>query len=61
MIGRIGVPELLILLFPLTFWLAVMGALVWGLLTVNRIRQAQETMAATFKSIEAELRRGRAE
>jgi hypothetical protein len=59
--GSFGLPELLLLLLPLTFWLAVMAAIVWGLITVNRIRQAQETMAATLKSIEAELRRGRAE
>ena len=59
MMGPLGVPELLLLLLPLTFWLAVMGALVWGLLTVNRIRQAQESMAATLKSIEQELQRGR--
>jgi hypothetical protein len=59
--GSFGLPELLLLLLPLTFWLAVMAAIVWGLITINRIRQAQETMAATLKSIEAELRRGRAE
>lgn len=59
--GSFGFPELLLLLLPLTFWLAVMAAIVWGLITVNRIRHAQETMAATLKSIEAELRRGRAE
>lgn len=57
--GSFGLPELLILLLPLTFWLAVTGALVWGLVTVNRIRQAQESMAATLKSIEQELQRGR--
>jgi hypothetical protein len=59
MMGSLGLPELLLLLLPLTFWLAVMGALVWGLLTVNRIRRAQESMAATLKSIEQELQRGR--
>ena len=57
--GPIGIPEVLLLLFPLLFWLAVMGALVWGLITVNRIRQAQETMATTLKSIEEELKRSR--
>ena len=61
MMGPIGIPELLILLVPLTFWLAVMGALVWGLVTVSRIRQAQESMAATLKSIEQELQRGRSQ
>lgn len=59
--GPLGIPELLMLLLPLTFWLAVVAALVWGLITVNRIRQAQEAIAATLKSIEAELRRGRPE
>jgi hypothetical protein len=57
--GPIGIPEVLLLLFPLLFWLAVMGALVWGLITVNRIRQAQETMATALKSIEEELKRSR--
>jgi hypothetical protein len=57
--GPIGIPEVLLLLFPLLFWLAVMGALVWGLITVNRIRQAQEAMATTLKSIEEELKRSR--
>ena len=54
-----GMPELFILLVPLLFWLAVMATLVWGLITVNRIRQAQETMATTLKSIEEELKRNR--
>lgn len=53
--------ELLILLVPLAFWIAVTAAVVWGLVTVNRIRRAQEAMAATLKSIEAELRRDRVE
>jgi hypothetical protein len=57
--GPIGIPEVLLLLFPLLFWLAVMGALVWGLITVNRIRQAQEAMATALKSIEEELKRSR--
>ena len=59
MFGSIGVAELLILVVPLMFWIAMVGTLVWGLITVNRIRRAQEAMAETLKSIEAELRRGR--
>lgn len=59
MMGSIGVPELLILFVPLLFWLAVMGALVWGFFTVNRIRQAQEAMAVTLRAIEEELKRSR--
>ena len=61
MFGSIGMPELLILLIPLLFWIAVTAAIVWGLVTVNRIRRAQEAMAATLAAIEAELRRDRVE
>jgi hypothetical protein len=57
--GSLGVPELLVLLLPLTFWIAMMGAIVWGLITLNRIRQAQQSLATTLKTIEEEIRRQR--
>lgn len=59
MFGSIGMPELLILLVPMVFWIAIMAAVVWGLITINRIRRAQDAMASTLESIVAELRRGR--
>lgn len=55
----LGVPELVILIVPLIFWLAVIGAMVWGLITLNRIRQLQKSMASRLEAIEAELRRER--
>jgi hypothetical protein len=42
----------------LAFWIAIVGAMIWGLLQLQRIRIAQEEAAASLKAIETHLRPG---
>jgi len=48
-------PELF-LLVPLIFYGAFLGAIVWAIWTLHRIRVSQDSIAATLKAIDAELR-----
>jgi hypothetical protein len=53
----IGIPELLIMVIPVMFTVVLFGAAVWAAVTLHRIRLSQESIAATLKAMEGELRR----
>jgi hypothetical protein len=62
MLGRLGVPELMIVLVMSVFWLLPVVAAVWALLTLHRIRGAldgiragQQAMQMKVESIERRL------
>lgn len=58
MFGPIGVPELLILLVMSSLWLVPLIAVVWVIVTLNRIRAGQQTIDDRLAAIEARLRDG---
>lgn len=54
----VGVPELLVVLMIGAFWLIPATAGVWALVTLQRIRTAQEDMRRKLDAIERQLQRG---
>ena len=60
MIGSVGIPELLVVLFIGVLWLIPIAAAVWALVTLQRVHASQQSMAATLENVERLLRGGRA-
>lgn len=57
MFGRIGVPEIVILLIMAAFWVIPLVAAVWAMVTLYRVRRDQETLLAKLDVIEKRLPR----
>ena len=55
MFGRIGLPEILILLMMSVFWVIPLVAAVWALVTLYRVRRDQEAMLTKLNAIERRL------
>lgn len=55
MFGRIGVPELFILLLILVSWVVPLAAAVWAIVTLYRVRRDQEAMLTKLTAIERRL------
>lgn len=57
MFGRIGVPEIIVLLIMSAFWVIPLVAAVWAIVTLYRVRRDQETLLAKLDVIEKRLPR----
>ena len=57
MFGRIGVPEIIVLLIMSAFWVLPLIAAVWAIVTLYRVRRDQETLLAKLDVIEKRLPR----
>ena len=55
--GRIGVPEIFVVLTLAAIWLVPVAACVWALLTLRRIRTGQEDVRRRLETIERLLQR----
>jgi hypothetical protein len=56
--NTIGMPELVIVFMIVVMWGLPIAAAVWVLMTLRRIRDAQEGMRATLDSIERKISLG---
>ena len=54
---RIGMPEILVVLVLVVGWAVPLAAGIWALLTLHRIRVAQDAVRASLESIERHLQR----
>lgn len=54
----VGLPELFVVLAIGAFWLIPVAAGVWALVTLQRIRSAQEEMCRKLDAIERQVQRG---
>jgi hypothetical protein len=54
----VGIPELVVMLTIGAFWLIPVAAGVWALITLRRIRSAQEEMFRKLDAIERQVRPG---
>ncbi len=59
MVGGIGIPELVIVLFMGMFWLVPVVAVIWAVVTLQRLRTDQQAIATRLESIERLLQAGR--
>jgi hypothetical protein len=59
MVGGIGMPELLMVLFVGIFWLVPVVAVVWAVLTLHRVRTDTQAIATRLYAIERLLQAGR--
>lgn len=59
MVGGIGMPELLMVLFVGMFWLVPVVAVVWAVLTLQRVRTDTHAIATRLDAIERLLQAGR--
>jgi hypothetical protein len=57
MFGRIGVPEIVVLLIMSAFWVIPLVVAVWAIVTLHRVRRDQETLLAKLDVIEKRLPR----
>ena len=48
---RVGVPEIMVILAIAMFWLVPIAAGLWAILTLHRIRIAQEAMGSHLQTI----------
>ena len=55
--GRVGVPELLVILMASVVWLVPVAAGIWVLVTLHRVRVGQDAVRAKLESIERLLQR----
>lgn len=55
----IGVPELVVVLVVALMWVVPAAAAIWALVTLHRIRQAQEDIRGKVASIERAIQSGR--
>lgn len=55
MFGRLGLPELIIVLVLSMVWLVPLAAGVWALVMLYRIRRDQATMMSRLDTIERRL------
>ena len=55
--GPIGIPELFLVLITGFIWLAPMAAAIWALITLHRVRVAQDAVRAKLETIERLLQR----
>lgn len=53
----LGVPEVIVVLIVGAFWLVPVAAGVWALITLQRIRAAQEAMQRQLDAIERQVQR----
>ena len=56
---RLGIPELIIVMVMAAVWLVPVVATVWALVTLSRIRSAQEDMRRKLDVLESLARGGR--
>lgn len=52
---RVGLPEILILLVGVVFWIVPLAAGIWALVTLQRIRAGQDAMQQQLANIEARM------
>ena len=57
MIGRVGIPEILVIMMFGFFWIIPLAAGVWALVTLHRIRTSQEDVRRRLEAIERSLQR----
>jgi len=57
MFGTVGIPELLVILLFGVLWVVPIAAAVWALVTLHRIRSAQQAMQEKLTAIEQLLQR----
>ena len=57
MFGTIGIPELLLILLFGVLWVVPIAAAVWVLVTLHRIRTAQQAMQDKLNAIDQLLQR----
>ena len=57
MFGRIGVPEIVVLLILAASWVIPLAGAVWAIVTLYRVRRDQETLLAKLDVIEKRLPR----
>ncbi len=50
--GGLGVPEIVIVVLGLVFWLVPIAAGVWAMITLHRIRTTLEVMSEKVSAIE---------
>ena len=55
--GRLGIPEVIILLMLSVVWVVPVVAGIWALVTLHRIRNGQQALQAKIESIERMLQR----
>ena len=55
---RVGLPEFLVLLFIGAFWMVPIVAGIWALVTLHKIRSAQDEMNRRLDAIERQGQRG---
>jgi hypothetical protein len=55
--GRLGVPELLVILMISSVWLVPIAAGIWALVTLHRVRVGQDEVRAKLELIERLLQR----
>ena len=54
---QLGIPELFIILILSGFWLVLIGAAIWALITLHRVRVGQDALRARLDAIERLLPR----
>ena len=55
--GGLGVPEIVIVVLGLVFWLVPIAAGVWAMVTLHRIRTTLDVMAEKVSAIEQRSQR----
>jgi hypothetical protein len=50
--GPLGLPELVVIFLILAVWLLPIGAAIWALVTLQRLRVGQQAMALKVENIE---------
>lgn len=55
--GRLGIPEVFIILLISLVWVVPVVAGIWALVTLHRIRNGQQALQAKIESIERMLQR----
>ena len=58
MFGSIGVPELIVAIVLAMSWLIPIAVVVWIVVTLSRIRTAQDSIRARLEAIEHSLTAG---
>jgi hypothetical protein len=55
MFGSAGIPELVVVLVMVVFWLVPLAAGIWALVTLQRLAAGQQQIKAQLEAIERRL------
>jgi hypothetical protein len=53
----LGIPELIVIMTISGLWLIPLAAVIWGIVTLHRLRVGQESLQAKLEAIERLLQR----